>query len=95
MGSTAVDKAKETALISSINRNARLAKWNAYIEFAVNKCLGLGLSITGALGLVVPNILPLHLQPSQSEAALGIGLAMLAGHRVITLFAKVTNALKQ
>jgi len=87
-------EARESALVASIRRKERLQAWGDYVGFAVTKGGGLATLLVSGLELLNPNILPLQLTQHQSETALGVGLALLGGTKLISLIAKVTNALK-
>lgn len=93
MPNTAIAEAKDAAQVSSIRRKARLAAWEDYAGFVVAKSAGLGALIFGGIEILDPNLLP-HL-PVNAETLIGGGLALLAGNKVVTLLAKITNAFKR
>jgi hypothetical protein len=95
MARIAVEEAKEAALISTIKRQEKLKAWGDYIGFGVTKGSGVVALVSGVVSLAVPNLLPVHLQLGQSEAAIGIGLALLTGNKIVRVVAKLVSALKQ
>jgi hypothetical protein len=89
---TSVSEVRSTVLIASIKRKERLQAASDYITFAVTKAFGLATLVVGILEKVDPNIFPNQIL--QPEKAIGVGLALLGGGRVVSLIAKIANALK-
>jgi len=95
MPRTDVIEAKTTAEIATIKRRQKLSAWNDYISFGVVKGAGLLSFLSGSISLINPNYLPIHLENKQAQAALGIGLALLAGHQFVAVVSRIINGLKQ
>jgi hypothetical protein len=94
MSRTEIEEAKTAALLAEIKRHEKLNAWNDYTSFFATKVVGLASLISGTISLISPDILPLHLQPSQSRVLIGLGLGLLVGNRVVGIVAKIVNALK-
>ncbi len=95
MSRTDIVQAKAAAEVSAIKRREQLRAWNDYTAFVVTKGVGLVTLFSGSIGLINPDYLPIHLQHDQSETAIGIGLALLAGNQIVSLVSKVVGGLKQ
>ena len=87
-----VDLAKKIAQVEQIRRKARLDSIKDHTGFFVSQSFGLISLIGGIIGEIAPTILPLNL--SSPTRYIAIGLALLLGKEVVTVIAKVANALK-
>jgi hypothetical protein len=84
--------ARNEALARSIRRKENLAALSDYVGFVVTKLTGFAALLAGAIEMVNPNFHPVTLLKPESVVA--FGLALLTGPKIISILAKVANALK-
>jgi hypothetical protein len=87
-----VELAKKIAHVAQIRRKARLDSIKDHIGFVVSQLFGLTSLVGGIIEEVAPTMLPLTL--SSPTRYVAIGLALLLGKEIVTVIAKVANALK-
>lgn len=87
-----ISKAKQEALVRSTKRKEDLAALNDHIGFWVNKIAGFTALGIGVTELVNPDFHPVT--ATTPEAVAAIGVALLSGPKIISMLAKVLNAIK-
>jgi hypothetical protein len=87
-----VELAKKIAQVQQIRRKARLASIKDHMGFFVSQGVGLISLVGGIIGEVAPTLLPHTLNSPTKYIA--VGLTLLLGKEVVTVLAKVANALK-
>lgn len=76
--------------VARLQRRARLEAAGDYVGAAVRGGSGAASLLAGAIGLLDPAILPLFLQ-NHSLHALGIGVSLLAGPKILAITKKVLD----
>jgi hypothetical protein len=87
-----VELAKKIAQVAKIRRKENLDSIRDIIGFIVSQLFGLMSLVGGIIGEFVPTILPLKI--NNPTRYIAIGLVLLLGKEVVTVIAKVANALK-
>jgi len=86
---TDVARAKEAALVASINRKAKIATIEDWVVFIATKVLGLSGMIIGGVSVLRPGVLPLT--SNQALYVLSGGIALLVGKKVIAQLARLNS----
>lgn len=88
--SASLKQVREDIEIARLQRKARLEAAGDYVGAAVRGGSGAASLVAGAIGMLDPAILPVFLQ-NHSFHALGIGVSLLAGPKMLAFMKKVLD----
>jgi hypothetical protein len=88
--SASLKQVREDIEVARLQRKARLEAASDYVGAAVRGGSGAASLVAGAIGMLDPAMLPLFLQ-NHSLHALGIGVSLLAGPKILAVMKKVLD----
>jgi hypothetical protein len=92
LSSQQIKTQKELLNLDRLRREDRIRAINDYVGLVTTKVVGLVCILVGALELVEPSMLSIHLAYSAQTAA--FGLALLAGPKLVEIAAKASKVFK-